>query len=366
MQLRIPHELLRMTILVVDDLADNRNAIATLLMANGFNNLLEASSGAEVLRLLNSGREVDLVLLDIRMPGMDGREVLDHMKSRAELNSIPVIMVTAVDDVESVIECIEHGADDHLVKPVDEVLLRARVRAGLERKYFSNKERELLAQVQAEKWKSEAVLYDVIPESVAKRLRNGERRIADLVDDVTVVFADIVGFTRLSSQITASELVEVLNRVFQRLDQLAVRYRLEKIKTIGDAYLAVGGISPHVGNHDGRCMQFALEAIRAIESLEYLDPLKLQLRIGMHTGPVVAGIIGETRYIYDVWGETVNIASRMESQGMPGRVQVTPATRERLKGTFEFESRGPIEVKGVGQMPVYLCLSGQRGCRRVA
>lgn len=355
-----------MTILVVDDLADNRNAITTLLMANGFDNLLEAAGGAEVLRLLESGRKIDLVLLDIRMPGMDGREVLDHMKSRAELKSIPVVMVTAVDDVESVVKCIEHGAEDHLVKPVDEVLLRARVRAGLERKYFSNKEHQLLAQVQAEKRKSESVLYDVLPVSVARRLRNGERRIADLIDDVTVVFADIVGFTRLSSQIAASELVEVLNQVFHRLDQLAGKHRLEKIKTIGDAYLVVGGISPHVGNHDVRCMQFALEAIRAIESLEYLDPVRLQLRVGMHTGPVVAGIIGDTRYIYDVWGETVNMASRMESQGLPGRVQVTQVIRERLKETFEFKSRGPIEVKGVGQMPVYLCLPGQRGYRQVA
>ncbi len=366
MHTRIPEELLRMTILVVDDFADSRNAITTLLMANGFENLLEAASGADVLSLLDSGQAVDLLLLDIRMPGMDGREVLDYMKSHVELKSIPVIMVTAVDDVESVIECIEHGADDHLTKPVDEVLLRARVRAGLERKYFSNKEHKLLAQVRAEKRKSEVILYDVIPVSVADRLRNGESRIADFIDDVTVVFADIVGFTRLSSQVAASELVEVLNQVFHHLDRLAEKHELEKIKTIGDAYLAVGGIPPHVDEHERRCMQFALDAMKKIESLKYLDPIKLQLRIGMHTGPVVAGIIGDTRYIYDVWGETVNIASRMESQGMPGRVQVTPATRKRLKETFDFESRGPIEVKGVGQMPVYLCLSGQRGCRRVA
>ncbi len=366
MQSSIPKELLDMSILVVDDLDDSRNAITTLLMANGFENLLEAANGADVLSLLDSGREIDLVLLDIRMPGIDGRRVLDHMKSRAELKSIPVIMVTAVDDFESVIECIEHGADDHLIKPVNEVLLKARVRAGLERKYFSNKEHELLAQVRAEKRKSEVILYDVLPLSVADRLRNGERHIADLIDEVTVVFADIVGFTRLSSQISASELVEVLNQVFHHLDQLAENHGLEKIKTIGDAYLAVGGISPHTDEHERRCMQFALDALKKIESVKYLEPMKLQLRIGMHTGPVVAGIIGDTRYVYDVWGETVNMASRMESHGMPGRVQVTSAIRERLKKEFEFESRGPIEVKGVGRIPVYLCLSGQRGCRRVA
>jgi len=366
MHSRIPDELLRMTILVVDDLADNRNAITTLLMTNGFDNLLEAASGDDVLSLLDSGQAIDLVLLDIRMPGMDGRDVLDHMKSHAELKSIPVIMVTAVDDFESVIECIERGADDHLVKPVNEVLLRARVRAGLERKYFSNKEHQLLAQVRAQKRKSEVILYDVIPVSVARRLRKGERRIADLIDDVTVVFADIVGFTRLSSQIPASELVEVLNQVFHNLDRLAEQHGLEKIKTIGDAYLAVGGIPPHTDEHERRCMQFALDALKKIESVKYVDPVKLQLRIGMHTGPVVAGIIGDTRYIYDVWGETVNIASRMESRGMAGRVQVTPATRKRLEGIFDFESRGLIEVKGVGQMPVYLCPSEQRGCRHVA
>lgn len=366
MRSTIPKELLGMSILVVDDLVDNRNAVATLLNANGFENILQAASGAEVLKLLESGRVIDLVLLDIRMPGFDGRQLLDHMKSHPDFKSIPVIMVTAVDDIESVIECIEHGADDHLIKPVDEVLLRARVRAGLERKHFSNKEHELLEQVQAEKKKSEAILYDVIPVSVAERLRNGERRIADLIDDVTVVFADIVGFTRLSSQIAASELVEVLNQVFLHLDRLAAKYKLEKIKTIGDAYLAVGGIPPHGKGHEHLSMRFALEALQCVESLGYRDPLNLQLRIGMHTGPVIAGVIGDTRYIYDVWGETVNMASRMESHGMPGRVQVTPETRERLKHAYEFEQRGPIEVKGVGCMPVYLCQSRQRGSRRVA
>ncbi len=362
----IPAELLRMNILVVDDLADNRNAITTLLIANGFENLLEAASGEEVMGILDSGREIDLVLLDIRMPGMDGRRVLDHMKSHDAWKTVPVIMVTAVDDFDSVIECIEHGADDHIVKPVDEVLLRARVRAGLERKHFFNKEHQLLAQVQAEKMKSESILYDVIPVSVADRLRNGELRIADFIDDVTVVFADIVGFTSLSSEMAAPELVEVLNQVFHQLDQLCKKNRLEKIKTIGDAYLAVGGIPPHKERHERRCMDFALEALSTIESAKYLEPVKLELRVGMHTGPVIAGIIGDTRYIYDVWGETVNMASRMESHGMPGRIQVTPETRERLKNEFKFESRGPMEIKGVGRMQVYLCHSDRRGCRQVA
>ena len=362
----IPAELLRMTILVVDDLVDNRNAITTLLMANGFKNLLEAANGEEVLDILNSGREIDLVLLDIRMPGMDGRRILDHMKSHDEWKTIPVIMVTAVDDVDSVIECIEHGADDHIVKPVDEVLLRARVRAGLERKHFFNKEHELLAQVQAEKRKSESILYDVIPVSVADRLRNGERIIADFIDEVTVVFADIVGFTGLASDIPAPKLVGVLNQVFHQLDQLCKEYGIEKIKTIGDAYLAVGGIPPHKERHERRCMDFALDAINAIESTEYLESVKLKLRVGMHTGPVIAGVIGDTRYVYDVWGETVNMASRMESHGTPGRIQVTPETRERLKNDFEFESRGPMEIKSVGRMQVYLCQSDRHGCRHVA
>lgn len=128
---QVPKELLSKTILVVDDLPDNRHAIATLLMANGFDNVLEAASGAEALRLLDSGREVDLVLLDILMPGIDGRHVLDHMKSQAEFKSIPVIMVTGVNDVESVFECIEQGANDYLIKPVDEIILQASVHAGL-------------------------------------------------------------------------------------------------------------------------------------------------------------------------------------------------------------------------------------------
>lgn len=366
MRSNIPRELLQMSILLADDMADNRHAISTLLIANGFGNLLEADSGAEVMRLIETRREIDLVLLDIEMPGMDGRQVLDSIKSRNDLQAIPVIMVTAIDDVESVIECIERGADDYLVKPVDEVLLRARVHAGLERKYFINKEKELLDRVQVEKRKSESILYDVIPASVADRLRNGERRIADVMDDVTVVFSDIVGFTELSSQVSASALVEILNQVFHQLDKLTRRFGLEKIKTIGDAYLAVGGIPPRVDDHERRCMEFALEAMTTLEKINHGGSTPLELRIGMHTGPVVAGIIGETRYVYDVWGESVNLASRMESLGVPGRIQVTQTTHRRLERWYAFEPRGRIEVKGVGRAPVYLSLPRGREVRRPA
>lgn len=212
------------------------------------------------------------------------------------------------------------------------------------------KERERLAR------ENERLLLNILPEPVADRLRAGEALIADRFDDVTLLFADIVEFTRLSSTLSPQELVSVLNEVFTVFDSLVDRYGLEKVKTIGDAYMVVGGMQDGAADHLERVAAMALELSACVGAIPAAERLGVTFRIGMHSGPVVAGVIGTKKFIYDVWGDTVNLASRMESLGTPGRIQVTHQVMERLRGTFEFEARGLIDVKGKGPTPTYFLL----------
>jgi len=195
---------------------------------------------------------------------------------------------------------------------------------------------------------NERLLLSILPEPIAQRLRDGEPLIADRFDDVTLLFADIVEFTRLSSSLSPSELVGVLNEVFTVFDELVERHGLEKVKTIGDAYMVVGGMPERSDDHTVRVAAMALDLAECVGRIEAARRLGIAFRIGIHCGPVVAGVIGTKKFIYDVWGDTVNLASRMESLGVPGRVQVTHAVKERLDGAFQCEARGLIDVKGKG------------------
>jgi class 3 adenylate cyclase len=201
---------------------------------------------------------------------------------------------------------------------------------------------------------NERLLLNILPGPIAQRLRDGERMIADRFDDVTLLFADIVEFTRLSSTLSATELVTVLNEVFTVFDDLVDRYGLEKVKTIGDAYMVVGGMTQPTQDHTSRVVAMGLALTDAVGRIEPARRLGISFRVGVHCGPVVAGVIGTRKFIYDIWGDTVNLASRMESLGIPGRVQVTHAVIERLGRDVPYEARGLIDVKGKGPTPAYL------------
>jgi class 3 adenylate cyclase len=205
-----------------------------------------------------------------------------------------------------------------------------------------------------EREKSERLLLNVLPTSIASRLKQTEAVIADGFPDVTVMFADIVDFTRRSERIAPEQVVESLNDLFSVFDQLARERGLEKIKTIGDAYMVVGGLPDPRPDHVEAVAEMAL-AMRA-EVAGHVDPggQPLAVRIGIDTGPVVAGVIGTSRFSYDLWGDTVNTASRMESHGVPGCIQVTARTYQRLRDHYRFERRGPIPVKGKGDIVTYL------------
>jgi adenylate cyclase len=215
------------------------------------------------------------------------------------------------------------------------------------------------AALEVEQAKSERLLLNVLPEPVANRLKESEAVIADAFPGVTVLFADIVGFTPLAEGLAPDEVVRLLDRVFARWDALAARHGLEKIKTIGDEYMVAGGIPLPREDHAEAIAEMALEMRSELAHPSSDGVPALEARIGIDSGPVVAGVIGRAKFSYDLWGDTVNTASRMESHGLPGEIQVTERAFERLREHYEFRLRGEIEVKGKGLMTTYL-LAGRR------
>lgn len=345
------------SVLVVDDSDLIRDLLSRQLSRQG-HRVTTAADGRQALELMHK-RDFDLVLLDIMMPEMDGYQVLEHIKADPALAHLPVIVISAVGKIDSVVRCIELGAEEYLPKPFNQVILRARVSASLEKKRLRDKEQAYLMQLQAEQEKSERLLLNILPQPIAERLKQGENVIADRFNEVTVLFADMVGFTPFWSDRSPVELVEFLNKVFSHFDRLAERYGLEKIKTIGDAYMVVGGLPEPRRDHVEAVAEMALDIQRDIERFHTATGHTFNMRTGIDTGSVVAGVIGEKKFIYDLWGDTVNTADRMHLFGIPGYIQVTESVYERLKDKYRLEKRGKIEVKGKGIMTTYF-LEGRR------
>jgi class 3 adenylate cyclase len=274
----------------------------------------------------------------MEMPELDGLGVLKIVKSTTELSYLPVIIVSSAEDFDRIVECIQVGAEDYLPKPFNAVLLRARVFSSLEKKRLRDLDREHILELQREKemlhieqMKSEKLMLNILPKPIADRLKRGEKNIAGSYPEVTVLFSDLVGFTKMSATKTAPELVKLLNDIFSRFDKRAELLGLEKIKTIGDAYMAVGGLPIPRSDHAEIVADMALGMYQDLADFNQANQQEIQMRIGIHSGPVVAGVIGFTKFSYDLWGNTVNTASRMESTSENGRIQVSAITHELLK-----------------------------------
>jgi class 3 adenylate cyclase len=255
--------------------------------------------------------------------------------------------------MESIVRCIEAGAVDYLPKPFAPALLRARIRASLENKLLRDRERAMMEEIRLAKERNESLLLSILPRAVVDRINDGAGMVADHIPEATIVFADIVNFTPFSGRLSPSDVVGVLNRIFSAFDRLVDQHRAEKIKTIGDGYMVAVGIPEPCDDHAGIAARLSLTMLGSFARLRAEMDAPIELRIGIHTGPAIAGVIGERKFAYDIWGTTVNIASRMESHGAPGRVHVSKAVADRLAGQFNVVPRGAVEVKGAGLMETF-------------
>ncbi|HAV64377.1 MAG TPA: adenylate/guanylate cyclase domain-containing response regulator [Verrucomicrobiales bacterium] len=338
-------------ILLADDDAGNRELLQRRLEKLGYS-VVTSSDGVEALKRLKEDA-FDLALLDMVMPGLDGPELLAEIKEDARLQNLPVIMISALDQMEGIVQCIELGAEDYLAKPFNPVLLRARIGAALEKKRLRDWEKVYTKQIEEEQKQSERLLLNVLPGPIADRLKQGEATIVDSFPEATVLFADLAGFTSMSLRIQPKLVVRLLDEIFTAFDALADRHGLEKIKTIGDAYMAVAGLPLPRSDHAMAAVRMALDLHAALEDFNKEHSTELEMRVGVNSGPVIAGIIGRKKFIYDLWGDTVNTASRMESHGEPGRTQITEATSLLLGKDFVLSPRGTVMIKGKGELKTW-------------
>jgi adenylate cyclase len=319
--------------LVVDDNEINRDILCRLLLKQG-HRAATAVNGREALEKLQA-ESFDLVLLDIQMPEMNGFQVLRHLKSDATLRGVPVIMISGLDNDDAVVRCIAMGAEDYLPKPFNPLLLKARIGACLEKKRFRDKEVGYLRQIEQEKRRSDELLHVILPAEIVTELKATSEVRPRRYDGVAVLFADLVGFTRYCEKHTPEEVVPYLQKLVEAWENSALKYGVEKIKTIGDAFMAASGLLRPVNNPVLQCVQCGLEMIEATQSL----PVNWDLRVGVHFGQVMAGVIGRRQYLFDLWGDTVNTAARMESHGKASHITLSPEAWDLLAPLADADSR---------------------------
>lgn len=329
------------------------NAVSQLIcLVSADGTVLQTNSIVEAWRLLPRTEAVDLPLTDMlarRYPDLaeQFRRIWDEMVNT--LHQHQMVEFEAADPTSGSYFTVQ-------VQPIQQVSTANGTRSSFAAVNIQDitERKSLEIKLNKANTRTEELLLNILPAPIADRLRGGEHTIAESYESVTVMFADLVGFTRLTSSISPRQLMDMLNAVFTAFDDLTEKYDVEKIKTIGDAYLVVGGLPTPRPDHAEAIANMALEMQQAMTQLSQSSGYPLSLRIGMDTGPVVAGVIGNKKFAYDLWGDTVNTAARMESNGIGGGIQVSERTYKRLKADYQFEARGEIEIKGKGKMPAFL------------
>jgi len=374
-------------ILIVDDEAD-----LELLVRQKFRNRIKegdlvfefVENGQKALDRLGTEPDIELVLSDINMPQMDGLTLLDRIRENNFTQK--TIMISAYGDMNNIRVAMNRGAFDFVVKPIDfgdfEITVNKAIEAAKrqreaneikqhlederkekeelilnQNKVLEQRVEERTEQLKTEKQKSDDLLLNILPHEVAEELKHKGTAEAKLFEQVSVLFTDFVDFTRVSERLSPTELVRDLHECFTAFDNIMHKYGLEKIKTIGDAYMAAGGLPTPSNTHAADIVNAALEIRKFIEEgkvkrLANDEPF-FEIRIGIHTGPVVAGIVGVKKFAYDIWGDTVNTASRMESSGEVGKVNISGSTFDLVKDRFICTHRGKVTAKGKGEIDMY-------------
>ena len=341
------------TILVVDDNEDGRSALTLRLNSSGYGTVLTAENGRQALDMMGA-RPVDLVLLDIMMPEVDGYGVLETMRADPTLRAIPVLVISGVDDMASVVKCIKLGATDYLVKPFNAVLLKARVNACVDQLRLRALEATYHKNLESEKRRADGILATVLPREVLRALKNGglEPR---LYDNVAVLFCDIVGFTAYSEREPAEKVFHELEELIERFEAIAARHGLEKIKTVGDAFVATAGLLTAHDDPVHGAVAGALEMVAAGQAFGQ----RAGVRAGIDHGPVLAGMMGKQQFQFDVWGDAVNSAKAIEASARPGSVWLSGRAWVHLRGRIDARSCGLFDLKGKETMELFECIKLQ-------
>ena len=344
-------------ILIVDDMQININLLEVILGSAGYAALTHTTDPFAVCEL-HARNCYDLIVLDLQMPGMDGFEVMEGLKRIEKDGYLPVLVITA--QPAHKLRALQAGAKDFISKPFDAAEVLTRVHNMLEVRLLhvairrKNEElKKLFDQVVAERRVSERLALQVPPDSIANRLQARPDVAPDSFDDVTVLIADVIGFSELTPQVGPERLALLLDEIFAAFDDLVRERGLRKIKTLGNSYMAAAGVPTTSDDHASRAVHLSLDMVVALDRFNERSQNSLQVRIGVATGAVVAGVIGKRMYVYDMWGDTVNVASLMESHGVAGRVQVSDSTRRRLGEPFQLEKRGVLEADGNGEVETW-------------
>jgi adenylate cyclase len=337
-------------VMLLDDDPIVIDVLKVYLEDAGYTDIIATTDASRAVDLLRAATP-DLLITDLMMPDVDGFDILRQLRADLHLSHIPVIVLTSSTESNDKLRALELGATDFLAKPVDPSELVLRLHNNLTVKAYQD-------QIHKAQQESDRLLLSILPASVAERLKRGETDVTDYFDEATVLFADLVNFTSFASKTNAATAVQLLNQVFNAFDQVVDERGLEKIKTIGDSYMLAGGLPMRRADHASAVVDAGLAMLSFVERLATEDgpASNFLLRIGAHTGPVAAGVIGTKKFYYDLWGDTVNVASRMESRGVNGRFQISEATRWAVGDEFQLEARGAIEVKGKGEMETFFVL----------
>lgn len=367
-------EYMKLKILIVDDRYENLLSLSKYLQKFDFS-VVTAISGKEAIKKVEA-EEFGLFLLDVQMPEMDGFELAGLLKSNDKTKEVPIIFLTAASDhKEFEVTGLQTGAVDFVPKPFDIVTLMLKIRNNLRYSYnlkmivktneelvktnmllekSINYSNELYAMLSKEKQLSDDLLLNILPGDVANELKQKGKAETKYFNNVTVMFTDFVAFTKAAEKFSPHELVNELDTCFKAFDTIISKYQIEKIKTIGDAYMVVSGL-PIPNSHHAEDMINAAKDINKYMSNRrtQLGDKTFEIRLGMHSGSVVAGIVGKKKFAYDIWGDTVNIASRMEHGSEPGKINISHSTYELIKNRFHCSYRGEIEAKNKGNLSMY-------------
>lgn len=347
-------------ILIVDDNLKNIQILGQHLQERGYE-IAVATNGEEAIDWSEKD-SFDLILLDIMMPGIDGYQVCKKLKSNERSKETPIIFLTAKTDIDSIITGLNLGAVDYVTKPFNHSELLARVKTHIELKKAKEELTFLNDMLLIEKGKSDKLLLNILPEKVAHDLKEDGYTTPEKYDNVTVFFSDFINFTDRSSKINPRLLIDELNDIFTSFDEIMEKNSCERIKTIGDAYLSVCGLPKPDDNHVINIIDSAIEIIDYLKQRNASKPngLTWQMRIGIHSGEVVAGVVGRKKFIYDVFGDTVNTASRMETNGESMKINISETTHSLLNEKYIdailpyiFEERPSVQIKGKGNCNMY-------------